>query len=168
MMIIIDVLIFVDASVQIIELCVHMCCTGCEQRVRKSLAKLEGIDSVDVDMVMQKVTVTGYVEQKKVLKAVRKTGRRAVLWSYPYTPEQAGNFNQNCQAQSSGHYQATTFTANPFACSTVSSSSYNYQKHGYDESIMHGYYMMPASSGIVGDRAGAMFSDDNPNACSIM
>lgn len=146
-----------------IELCVHMCCPGCEQRVRKSLAKLQGIDSVDLDMVMQKVTVTGYVEQKKVLKAVRKTGRRAVVWPYPY-------YHQNHPTQAGQYLQrATTFTANPFAHSTASSSSYNYRKHGYDDqSIVHGHYRMLARSEIVGDRAGDMFSDDNPNACSVM
>ena len=143
--------------------------------MRKSLAKLEGIDGVEVDMGRQKVTVTGYADQKKVLKAVRKTGRRAVLWPYPYHPsDQANTFNPNysypsaAAAAAAAHGTATTFVANPFAYSTASTSSYNYRKHGCDESIMHGYYQMPASSGIVGERAGAMFSDENPNAGSVM
>ncbi|ONK79243.1 uncharacterized protein A4U43_C01F4380 [Asparagus officinalis] len=46
---------------------------GCEARIRKSLAKLRGVDTVDIDMPLQKVTVTGYADQKKVLKAVRKS-----------------------------------------------------------------------------------------------
>ncbi|XP_020268111.1 heavy metal-associated isoprenylated plant protein 28-like [Asparagus officinalis] len=155
----------------IIELCVHMCCSGCEMKIRKYLGRLDGIDSVDIDMAMQKVTVTGYVDQKKVLKAVRKTGRRAVLWPQPAPGSHMTGFNQqhyNYAAQPA-HLAANTVTANPFAYSTASTSSYNYRKHGYDESIMHGYYQMPVgSSGIVGERAGTMFSDDNTSACSIM
>lgn len=147
-------------------MCVHMDCSGCEDRVRKALRKLEGVDDIDIDMANQKVTVTGYVEQKKVLKAVRKTGRRAVLWPFPHNPETAANFSQHYAAGS--HHPATTFTANPFAYSTASSSSYNYRKHGYDESMVQGYYHMPAGHGVVGERAGAMFSDENPNACSVM
>jgi hypothetical protein len=36
-----------------------------------------GIDSIDINMEMQKVTVMGWADEKKVLKTVRKTGRRA-------------------------------------------------------------------------------------------
>jgi len=38
-----------------------------------------GVDDIDIDMGLQKVTVTGWADQKKVLKTVRKTGRRAEL-----------------------------------------------------------------------------------------
>ncbi|CAN4084199.1 unnamed protein product [Withania somnifera] len=55
---------------------VHMDCS----KIRKALNKLH-------DMNMQKVTVTEWAEQKKVLKTARKTGRRAELWPYPYNPE---------------------------------------------------------------------------------
>lgn len=146
-------------------MCVHMCCAGCESRVRKSLAKMEGIDGVEIDMAMQKVTVTGYAEQKKVLKAVRKTGRRAVLWPYPYHPDQlTAPFHHPAAAAASQPAHDAVYSVNPFAYSTASSSSYNYRKHGTDESMAQGYYYPApaASSGMT------MFSDENPNACSIM
>ncbi|KAJ4981338.1 hypothetical protein NE237_032175 [Protea cynaroides] len=142
------------------EMRVHMDCAGCENKIKKALKKLEGVDEVDIDMGMQKVTVTGWAEQKKVLKTVRKTGRRAELWIFPYNPEYTGYTQHHYYQQ---HHQSDSVTYyNP-----QPSSSYNYYKHGYDDSN-HGYYQRPAHSAIFDERAGAMFSDDNPNACSIM
>jgi len=65
-------------------MCVHMDCPGCEKKIRKAVQRLEGVHDVEIDMAQQRVTVNGDVEQKKVLKAVRRTGRRAVLWPLPY------------------------------------------------------------------------------------
>lgn len=98
---------------------------------------------------MQKVTVIGWAEQKKVLKTVRKSGRRAELWPYPYNPE----------------YHA--FTRHYFA-SPKPSSSYNYYKHGYSDGEDFGYYHKPIGATMINDKAVSMFSNDNPHACSIM
>lgn len=41
---------------------------------------------MDVDLKQQKVTVTGYVEPKKVLKAAQSTKKKVELWPYvPYS-----------------------------------------------------------------------------------
>uniref|UniRef100_J3L487 HMA domain-containing protein n=1 Tax=Oryza brachyantha TaxID=4533 RepID=J3L487_ORYBR len=42
-------------------------------------------------------------------------------------------------------------------------SSYNYYKHGYDDSLLYG-----ANSAVVGSRATDYFSDENPQSCSVM
>ncbi|XP_068664459.1 heavy metal-associated isoprenylated plant protein 28-like [Aristolochia californica] len=143
----------------IVEMRVHMDCPGCESKIRKYLQNLKGVDQIDIDMAMQKVTVTGYADQRKVLKTVRKTGRRAELWPFPYNPEIHAH-NQHLYNQ---HHQ----TPSSYLSYAAPSSHYNYYKHGYD-SHDYGNYSRPASSNVVSDRAGAMFSDDNPNACSVM
>ncbi|KAK7318798.1 hypothetical protein RJT34_03508 [Clitoria ternatea] len=130
-------------------MCVHMDCAGCETKIKKALKKLRGVDDVDIDMRMQKVTVMGWADQKKILKAVRKTGRRAELWPYPYNPEYHG------------------FTRHYFA-SSKPSSSYNYYKHGYSYGEDFGYHHKPIGATMIDDKALSMFSDDNPHACSIM
>ncbi|MQL97323.1 hypothetical protein Taro_030012 [Colocasia esculenta] len=152
----------------IVELCVHMDCSGCENKIKKALHRLKGVDEVEVDMAAQKVTVTGWADQKKVLKAVRKTGRRAVLWPYAYgagghpqhlqAPVQVA-YNQHQPAVATQHY----FHHPALGSGAAPSSSYNYYKHGYDN--IHaggGYYPYPREG------ATSMFSDDNPHACSIM
>ncbi|KAG5247060.1 heavy metal-associated isoprenylated plant protein [Salix suchowensis] len=139
----------------ITEIKVHMNCDGCETKIRKAIQKLHGVDDIDIDMEMQKVTVMGWADQRKVLKAVRKTGRRAELWPYPYNPE-SYSFNRR-------QHETETFTnyANKPA------SSYNYNTHGYSEEEF-GYYQKPAYAAIVDEEASAIFSDENPHACSVM
>jgi hypothetical protein len=39
-----------------------------------------GVSTVEIDMNTQKVTVTGYVDRRKVLRAARRTGRAAEFW----------------------------------------------------------------------------------------
>ncbi|WOL08234.1 heavy metal-associated isoprenylated plant protein 20-like [Canna indica] len=151
-------------SIQIVEMSVHMDCSGCESKIRKALKKLHGVHDVDIDMERQKVTVMGWVDQKKALKAVRRTGRRAVLWPYPMNAEEA-MYNQEYYhpqhvADAPAHHRHLIFDAVPH--------SYNYRKHGYDDSSLYGYYQNPPHSHIIDERASMMFNDDNPNACSIM
>lgn len=45
-----------------------------------------GVDSVEVELEMEKVTVIGYVDRNKVLKAVRRAGKRAEFWPFPNPP----------------------------------------------------------------------------------
>lgn len=126
------------------------------------------MDSVEIDMALQKVIVTGYADQKKVLKTVRKTGRRAEIWQLPYNPELRNhNYNNAVYAFNQHHYNgpSTYYAPQP------SGSSYNYYKHGYTISRgSSGNYAryMPQSSSIFGHQTGAAFSDENTNACFIM
>ncbi|KAL3522472.1 hypothetical protein ACH5RR_015306 [Cinchona calisaya] len=155
---------------------VHMDCPGCESKIKKALLKLDGVDNVDVDMGMQKVTVTGWADQEKVLKTVRKCGRQAQLWPFPYNPEYHDftytNYNQ--------YYRNPTkyFTTNPDTYFTPEAtaftaenddlfSSYNYEVHGYDGHD-YGTYQDPPYSTIVNERTSAMFSDENAHGCTIM
>ncbi|PKU81712.1 heavy metal-associated isoprenylated plant protein 45 [Dendrobium catenatum] len=135
-------------AISTVELQVNMDCKGCEKRVRKAISKLEGVDTVEIDMDKQKVTVTGYVDHGKVLKVVRRTGRQAEFWPSPYD----------------GEYY-------PFALQYLEdstySSTYNYYSHGYNSSV-HGYFPDPAYTVIIDDDAAALFNDDNVHACLIM
>ncbi|XP_010441401.1 PREDICTED: heavy metal-associated isoprenylated plant protein 20-like isoform X2 [Camelina sativa] len=63
-----------------------MCCSGCERVVKHAIYKLRGVDSVEVNLEMERVTVVEYVQRKKVLKAVRRAGKRAEFWPYPDMP----------------------------------------------------------------------------------
>lgn len=117
------------------------------------------MDNVEIDMAMQKVTVTGWADQKKVLKTVRKTGRRAELWQFPFiNSDNSYVYNQN---QCNG--PINNYAPQP-------SSSYNYYKHGYDSgsSSNYGYSQNPAHSTVYGYQPTTAFSDENPNACSVM
>ncbi|VVA90182.1 unnamed protein product [Arabis nemorensis] len=152
-----------------IEMRVHMDCVGCESRVKTTLQKMRGVDEVEIDMVQQKVTVTGYADQKKVLKKVRKTGRRAELWQLPYNPDHSSLLGGGSNSNNGGYFY------NPHGCNgpinhhgPVLASSYNYYKHGYDSNDYSSYQQHPVHASIFSHQTGSKFSDENPNACSIM
>ncbi|XP_062028040.1 heavy metal-associated isoprenylated plant protein 30-like [Rosa rugosa] len=135
-------------SLQTVELKVRMCCTGCERVVKHAIFKLRGIDSVEVNLPMEKVTVVGYVERNKVLKAVRRAGKRAEFWPYPNPPLYF--------TSTADYFKDTT---NEFK------ESYNYYRHGYNIGDKHGTIPMTQRGD---DKVSNMFNDDNVNACSVM
>lgn len=129
---------------------------------------------------MQKVTVIGWADQNKVLKAVRKTGKKAELWPYPYDPEYHAFVRQYCNNNNSisnneydnnddgrrrisvlKHYYS-------YSNEPPSTSNYNYYKHGYNNGDEFGYYQKPIGSTVVSEKAMSVFSDENPHACAIM
>lgn len=95
---------------------------------------------MEINRKQQKVSVTGYVEPNKVLKKAKSTGKRAEIW--PYVP-------YNLVAQP-------------------------YIAQAYDKKAPSGYVRKVENTGTTGtmtryeDPYTSMFSDENPNACSIM
>ncbi|KAI5074404.1 hypothetical protein GOP47_0010365 [Adiantum capillus-veneris] len=166
---------------ELVELLVRMDCKGCERKVRKQLSKLKGVDSVEIDIRMNKVTVLGYVDRRKVLKAVRKTGKRAEFWQEAFNRFHDHSYHD---ADDGSTYSSTSYHSNNYSYNKPSSyfgshilqhhpfkRTYNYVKHGYnhynynhldDETMPHYNY------GTASIEAPSMFSDENPNACSIM
>ncbi|XP_059624321.1 heavy metal-associated isoprenylated plant protein 23-like [Cornus florida] len=124
---------------QNVELKVRMDCEGCELKVKKALSSLSGVKSVEINRKQQKVTVIGFVDANKVLKKAKSTGKRAEMW--PYVPH------------------------------NIVSQPYNAQS--YDKKAPPGFVRKvdnPTSGTLTRfeDPYITMFSDDNPNACSIM
>lgn len=94
---------------------------------------------MDVNRKQSRVTVSGYVEPNKVLKKVKSTGKRAEFW--PYIP-----------------YNLVY---------------YPYVNQVYDKRAPAGFVRnvaqaVPAGPNAPEERLTYLFSDDNPNACSIM
>lgn len=97
---------------------------------------------------MQKVTVTGWAGQKKILKAIMKTGLRVEPWTICYNP-QFHDFN---------HFYEQHKT---FECSANPSS------HRRRGKIVHEHTYDPYP--LANDDDGfMMFNDDNTSGCSIM
>ncbi|XP_065013598.1 copper transport protein ATX1-like isoform X1 [Musa acuminata AAA Group] len=69
---------------------VGMSCEGCVGAVKRVLTKMEGhrVESFDVDLKEQKVTVKGNVKPEAVLQTVSKTGKKTSFWeAEPETEE---------------------------------------------------------------------------------
>ncbi|CAL0304724.1 unnamed protein product [Lupinus luteus] len=129
-------------QLQTVELKIRMDCDGCELKVKKALSSLHGVKSVEINRKQQKVTVTGYVEPKKVLKKAKSTGKKAEIW--PYVP-----YNMVAYPYTAPSYDKK---APPGYVRRVENTDSNV---GTMTSYEEPYVMN-------------MFSDENPNACSIM
>ncbi|XP_061375095.1 heavy metal-associated isoprenylated plant protein 22-like isoform X1 [Gastrolobium bilobum] len=125
-------------TMQTVEIKVKMDCDGCERRVRNSVAHMKGVKQVEVNRKQSKVTVTGYVDRNRVLKKVQNTGKRAEFW--PYIP-----------------YNLV---------------AYPYLAQVYDKKAPPGYVKNTVqalpSPNALDEKLTSLFSDENPNACSIM
>jgi copper chaperone len=60
---------------------VAMSCQGCVGAVKRAIGKLEGVESYDIDIKEQKVTVVGNLKPEVVLDRVAKTGKATSFWS---------------------------------------------------------------------------------------
>ncbi|KAL3520867.1 hypothetical protein ACH5RR_019016 [Cinchona calisaya] len=67
-------------SQQTVVLKVGMTCQGCVGAVNRVLGKMEGVESFDIDLKEQKVTVKGNVKPEAVLQTVSKTGKKTSFW----------------------------------------------------------------------------------------
>ncbi|XP_020206944.1 copper transport protein CCH [Cajanus cajan] len=74
-------------SSQTVVLKVGMSCQGCAGAVNRVLGKMEGVESFDIDLKEQKVTVKGNVQPDEVLQAVSKTGKKTAFWVDEAPPE---------------------------------------------------------------------------------
>ena len=125
---------------QTVELKVRMDCEGCELKVKKAVERMSGVQTVDVNRKMQKVTVTGYVEPNKVLKKVKATGKKAEIW--PYVP-----------------YNSVT---QPMVTAQT-----------YDKKAPAGYVRKESFNNAPNanrqdEQYSSMFSEEDPNACTVM
>ncbi|KAL3323802.1 hypothetical protein AABB24_038124, partial [Solanum stoloniferum] len=68
---------------QTVVLKVGMSCQGCVGAVNRVLGKMEGVESFDIDIKEQKVTVNGNVEPEAVFQTVSKTGKKTSFWEAP-------------------------------------------------------------------------------------
>ncbi|KAK6130634.1 hypothetical protein DH2020_035609 [Rehmannia glutinosa] len=118
---------------------IRMDCEGCALKVKKALSGVKGAKSVDVDLKQQKATVYGYVDAKKVLEAAKSTGKKAEPW--PYVPY--------------------TMIAHPYVAGVYDKKAPpNFVRATNDPAV--------ATLNPVEEQYTLMFSDENPNACSIM
>ncbi|KAL8030324.1 hypothetical protein ABFX02_14G279700 [Erythranthe guttata] len=118
---------------------IRMDCDGCALKVNKALSRVKGAKSVELDMKQQKATVYGYVEAKDVMKAAQSTGKKVEPW--PYVPY--------------------TMVAHPYVAGVYDKKAPpNFVRASDDPAVVT---LTP-----VEEQYTLMFSDENPNACSIM
>ncbi|KAI5684350.1 hypothetical protein M9H77_05578 [Catharanthus roseus] len=123
---------------QTVEIKVKMDCDGCERRVRNAVKSMKGVKTVEVIRKQSRVVVSGFIDPNKVLKRVKNTGKRAEFW--PYVPYNLVYYPYVTQA---------------------------YDKRAPSGFVRNVVQAIPPPNATE-ERITYLFSDDNPNACSIM
>ncbi|XP_066347415.1 heavy metal-associated isoprenylated plant protein 19-like isoform X1 [Miscanthus floridulus] len=74
------------------EMKVYMHCDACEKKVRRTISKVKGVETIEVDREENKVTVTGDFEPEKVVKKIKKkTGKKAEIMAPEENEDEEGN-----------------------------------------------------------------------------
>ncbi|ESQ52374.1 hypothetical protein EUTSA_v10017074mg [Eutrema salsugineum] len=74
-----------DKEQQVVVLKVSLHCRGCEGKVRKHLARMQGVTSFNIDFAAKKVTVTGDITPLEILDSISKV-KNAQFWTTPTIP----------------------------------------------------------------------------------
>ncbi|CAL0300938.1 unnamed protein product [Lupinus luteus] len=64
---------------RVIEMHVRMDCNGCVQKVKKALNGINGIYDIYIDFPQQKISIIGWADPEKVVKAIKKTRKMATI-----------------------------------------------------------------------------------------
>ncbi|KAH6769637.1 hypothetical protein C2S52_014440 [Perilla frutescens var. hirtella] len=75
---------------RVTEIKVRMDCNGCVQKIKKALHGITGIYDIYVDFSEQKIAITGWAEPEKLVKAIKKTRKSAVICVHTEQSDEAG------------------------------------------------------------------------------
>ncbi|KAG6668047.1 hypothetical protein CIPAW_01G144100 [Carya illinoinensis] len=72
---------------RVTEIQVRMDCNGCVQKIKKALHGINGIYDLNIDFPQQKLTVIGWADPERIVKAIKKTRKIATICSHTIPTE---------------------------------------------------------------------------------
>ncbi|KAG1347060.1 heavy metal-associated isoprenylated plant protein 37 [Cocos nucifera] len=118
-------------KIQTFILKVHIHCDGCTQEVKKILHRIEGVYTVSIDAEHQKVTVSGNVDSKTLIKKLARAGKHAELWTQKPN-NQSHKPNQQHQAAHSLKDGNKNSKGQPNQALIQGLKAFNNQQHKFD------------------------------------
>ncbi|XP_009398026.2 heavy metal-associated isoprenylated plant protein 3 [Musa acuminata AAA Group] len=172
-------------AVSTVVLKIRLHCDGCIQRIKRRIHKIKGVEEVTVDAAKDLVTVKGTMDVKNLAAVLKDKLRRAVEIVPPKKDdgggekkekekggdgggekkEKGGETGGEKKEKAGGGGEEKKDDGKAAAAATATTTTTEANKMEY-------YAPYPAYSGygyrIEMVHAPQMFSDENPNACSIM
>ncbi|XP_076887963.1 heavy metal-associated isoprenylated plant protein 7-like [Bidens hawaiensis] len=158
---------------------VHMHCEACAQGIRKRILRMNGVESAVPDQKNSQVVVKGTFPATELVDHVHKTtGKTAVILTQDPQPkteenktdqkeggdkkEEEKNVGEDAEKQEAAGKEETAA-----AVMEMRKNGYYYYYQPVNYQVYPSSYVMePAYS--YPSQAPQMFSDENPNACSVM
>ncbi|CAL5418707.1 unnamed protein product [Camellia sinensis] len=130
----------VQPKVVEVVLKIYMHCEGCSEDIKYRIHKMQGVMTVDTDMNNSQVTVKGMFEPNKLVEYINKrAGKHAVIMKQTLSEKKKDDENKGGKKEQK-------------------------EKDGEKIDLKDYYQIYPP--GLV--YAPQLFSDENPNACSVM
>ncbi|KAL6899100.1 hypothetical protein ACP4OV_005758 [Aristida adscensionis] len=176
----------VEPKVVAVVLKVHMHCEACAQVIKKRILKIKGVQSAEPDLKASHVTVKGVFEEAKLTDYVHKrTGKHAVIVkSELVAPENAGDSNAKddkkaaeggeAKKDDSKEEKKDGGDASGEADKQKDDSNVGEEKDPAAAANLYMHYPRYShpsgfgASGYAYPYAPQLFSDENPNACTVM
>ncbi|KAF9596175.1 hypothetical protein IFM89_007493 [Coptis chinensis] len=137
-------------------------CEGCTQKIHKSISKIKGVEAVTIDKLQDLVTVKGTMDVKDLPSYLQKKHKRTVEFLLPKSEDKKEGDKKDKadgkEKKASGGDENKENGAKPEE-SMANRMDYYGPGYGNGYGYGHGYRVDPPPQ---------MFSDENPNACSIM
>lgn len=73
---------------RVTEIKVRMDCNGCVQKIKKALHGINGIYDIYIDSSQQKLTIIGWADPEKIIKAIKKARKTATICSHSEPSDQ--------------------------------------------------------------------------------
>lgn len=134
-----------------VVLLVNMHCEACAQALRKRIRKMEGVESVETDLTNKQVVVKGVLDPLKLVETLyKKTGKQALI--VPPEPEEKKEEEKKEDKKEEEKKEGEEGKGED------ENKSENIKKFEY----------WPLRYNVKYTPAPQIFSDENPNACSVM
>ncbi|KZV57380.1 hypothetical protein F511_37803 [Dorcoceras hygrometricum] len=131
---------------------VRMHCEACAQALQKRIGKFQGVESVTTDIANDQVTVKGVVDPDKLVNDVyKKTGKQASIVKDEEKKEEEKKGEEKNDEKQEDKKQGDESKEDDDKKTDIKKSEYWPPKYNLE------YAYAPQ-----------MFSDENPNACSVM
>ncbi|PIN03213.1 Copper chaperone [Handroanthus impetiginosus] len=131
---------------------VRMHCDACAQRLQKGIGKIQGVESVTTDIATGQVIVKGILDPDKLVNDVyKRTGKQASIVKNEEKKEEEKKEDEKKEDKQDDKKQAEETKEEDDKKTDIKKLEYWPSK----------YYMEHAY-------APQIFSDENPNACSVM
>ncbi|KAI5650867.1 hypothetical protein M9H77_36872 [Catharanthus roseus] len=98
---------------RVTEIQVRMDCNGCVQKIKKALHGINGIYDLYIDFPQQKITIIGWADPEKIVKAIKKTRKTAIICSHTEPPDEPPAQQPSEQANQGEAPPTTESAANP-------------------------------------------------------
>ncbi|KAL5574881.1 hypothetical protein UlMin_017528 [Ulmus minor] len=135
-----------------IVLKIRMHCEACAQGVQKRIRKIQGVDSVETDVANDKVVVKGVIDPKKLVDYVYKRTRKQASIVEEEKKEEEKKEEEKKEEKAEEKKEGEEGKEEEDKKSDIKRSEYWPSKYYLE-------YQYPPPQ---------MFSDENPNACSVM